>query len=99
MYNPFDLIPHTIDKTLRDLIITLVVIQFSAFLILLGYIIYEYVKFKVSDKSIVQNEEDKKEEINFDNDEKVEENKENAGLLNENDTIEDKNISTHIKQD
>jgi hypothetical protein len=46
MYNPFDLIPKTIDKNLRDFIIVLIVIQFTAFLLRIGYLIYDYIKYR-----------------------------------------------------
>lgn len=59
MYNPLDLIPQTIDKNLRDIIITLILIQFTAFLILIGYLTYEFIWYKLySRKDIVEGEAD-----------------------------------------
>jgi FtsZ-interacting cell division protein ZipA len=78
-WNPIDMIPKTIDKNLRDLIITLVVIQFIAFLILMFHLIWEYIKYKKYckeiDKRAAEEEKEKKlinentEPIKFDNEE------------------------------
>jgi hypothetical protein len=46
MYNPFDLIPKTIDKNLRDFIIVLIIIQFTAFILRIGYLVYDFVKYR-----------------------------------------------------
>lgn len=53
MYNPLDLIPKTIDKNLRDIIVYLILIQFFAFLILFLYLLYEFIHFKLYGKRIV----------------------------------------------
>jgi hypothetical protein len=50
MYNPFDLIPKTIDKNLRDILIALIIIQFVSFLILLIYLIVEFIKYRKEKK-------------------------------------------------
>jgi hypothetical protein len=46
MYNPFDLIPKNFDPNLRFILIILVSVQFIAFLVLLAYLINQYMKVK-----------------------------------------------------
>jgi hypothetical protein len=93
MYNPFDLIPHTIDKNLRDIIITLIIIQFSAFLILISYLTYEYICYKLDSgrSNKLEKEEDNKG-IKFDNEDEV---KNDSGNLLEN----EQENNNHLKKD
>jgi hypothetical protein len=46
MLNPFDIFPKHIDSNLRIFIIVLVVIQFLAFLIWMGYLISQYLEIR-----------------------------------------------------
>ena len=50
MYNPFELIPKTIDPKLREILIYLIAIQLILFLILICYLIYEFVMYKLGYK-------------------------------------------------
>ncbi len=81
-WNPINMIPDTIDKNLRDLIISLIVIQFIAFLILMFYLIWEYIKYKKYckdiDRRVADEEKERKlinestEPIKFDNEDSEE---------------------------
>lgn len=62
MYNPFDLIPHTIDKDIRGIIITLIVIQVSAFLIFFFYLIWAFIRIKLGYIKIEKVDENKNDE-------------------------------------
>ena len=104
MYNPFDLIPHTIDKNLRDIIIYLIIIQFTAFCIFMTYLIYEFISYKRDPvgyrlrkereerelKEFMEQREKKETQNNPQN-----ENKEENKLLDEP-VIEDSNLKNSI---
>ena len=76
-WNPIAMIPDTIDKNIRDLIVSLIAIQFIAFLILMFHLTWEFIKYKQECKRIdklsaEQREEEKRinenqEPIKFDN--------------------------------
>ncbi len=70
--NPFSLIPDTIDKGMRDLIVILVSTQLVCFFILMAYLMYEYVLFKTGKLKV--------EDSSQDNDE-VEEEDEKSALI------------------
>lgn len=46
MYNPFDIIPKTLDSGLRNLIIALITIQVTCFIIYIVYMFYSHFKLK-----------------------------------------------------
>ena len=76
-WNPIAMIPDTIDKNIRDLIVSLIAIQFIAFLILMFHLTWEFIKYnqeckRIDKLSAEQREEEKRinenqEPIKFDN--------------------------------
>lgn len=109
-WNPINMIPDTIDKNLRDLIISLIVIQLTAFFILMFYLIWEYIKYKKYCKEIDKRaaEEEKqrqlinenKEPIKFDNDDSGEfhkQEKENKLVEENSNSINDISESQRLK--
>lgn len=48
MFNIFELIPKTIDKNLRDLIIILITVQLILLVIYITYMTYEFIRIKMN---------------------------------------------------
>jgi len=59
MYNPFELIPKTIDPTIRNILIVLVSIQFLAFVLFIFIMIYDHVQKKKNRIDIINNSKEK----------------------------------------
>ena len=62
MYNPFELIPKTIDPNIRMILIGLVSIQFLAFVLFVLIMIYDHVQKKKN--SVVDTIDNSKEKVN-----------------------------------
>lgn len=58
---PFDYIPPSIDGTMRQLIISLIIVQFIAFLLLILYLTYDYLKIKFDSTIKIPIQEESKE--------------------------------------
>jgi hypothetical protein len=51
MFNPFDLIPKSIDPNLRMFLIILVAVQVIAFILYVSFLIYDHVQTKKDPKA------------------------------------------------
>jgi hypothetical protein len=61
MLNPFELIPKTLDPTIRQLVVVLIAIQLLAFFLYMILMIYTYIKNKkVNTDQIIEGEIDEK---------------------------------------
>ena len=59
---PFNYIPETINPTIRKILISLISIQFIAFLILMITLLYEFCTRKKNNEKINENEKEDKDE-------------------------------------
>lgn len=99
MLNPFDLIPETLDKNLRDFIISVVAIQFFAFLIFFCYITYQFIQYKLYgkriDKLVANAEQEEKNKLNYHNEDGIRLDE----IKFDNEDEETEKINKHIRTD